>query len=105
MGGRIAQASEKDQQTFAKVELLAGSLACKNLSSEPKVPKTLDKYAEGMIFLNAKSCRSYSVRLLQHNAVVNPTRHFMKWIHTDFPLMRLVIEEAHRTLHGGQFSQ
>ena len=52
--GRMVQASEKDQQILAKVELLAGSMACSDLSSKPKVPKSMDKYTEEMMSLNAK---------------------------------------------------
>ena len=49
--GRMAQASEKDQHILAKVSILAGSMACTNLSSEQKVPKLMDQYTKGMISL------------------------------------------------------
>ena len=78
IGGRKAQASEKDQLILTRLGLLAGSVACSDHYFKPQIPKSMDQYTQGAVVLSSKSCQIYAGRFLQHKFVVNLMRHIIR---------------------------
>ena len=95
----ILQATEKDQEVLARAGLLAASVACADLSSNPAPPKSMDMYSLSRVTLGHLHCNVYTGRVLRCNNVISPRRHTIRWIHSNSPLMVLAIDEAHKRLH------
>ena len=61
----------------------------------------MTNYTDSEMRINSAFCRAYSGRMLRHNAVVKPARHFVIWINMGSPMMGLIFDEVRQKMHCG----
>ena len=69
---------------------------CADHNSTPAILRNMTNYTNSEKRMNGAFCKAYSGRLLRHNAVVKPARHYVAWIRVNSRIMGLIFKEVHQ---------